>query len=239
MEIYFLTPEQAYPRLQDLYINVGCTRAHRNAITSFTPEQKNTVLMLMREIENLPIKIGLIEFVLLERGVYWDFPFTWGKTMIMMTPKIFSKPRNVIKKILVHEWVHLDQRRHPQKYEIFYQTLGFEKRHINFGALQPYLLRNPDADRYEWIWISEKGGPIYVPVALIRSCKFSTVLLEFRANEVLIHDIKEIPAYYERFGVKRQLYHPNEITAHLIADLLIDQVQHASINQSHLRRLYY
>jgi hypothetical protein len=250
MEIYFLTPGQAYPRLQNLHINSGCTRAHEGAITTFSSEQKELLLSLMMDIENLMVSyssdIGKVEFVLLERGVYWDFPFTWGKTMIMITPKIFTKPKNLIKKILAHEWVHLDQRRNVWKYESFYRTLGFRKQHIDFGALQPYLLRNPDADNYEWIWRDQENDPTYVPAALLRSCTFSDVLLEIRDVQrsdhgdnarVIIHKVEDVPEYYRRFGVKKQLYHPNEISAHLIADLLIDQVRYVQIDQSQLESL--
>ena len=231
MEIYFLTPEQSYPRLQNLHINTGCTKAHTGSIISFNSEQKMLLLHLMKQLENLlspySSRISKIEFVLLNSGVYWDFPFTWGKSMIMITPNIFAKPRKIIKKILAHEWVHLDQRRNPKKDKRFYKSLGFRRKHIDFGALTPYLLRNPDADTYEWTWKSPDGGPTYAPVALLKSCEFNTVLLEMNGT---IHRIEDVPAYYERFGVKKQLYHPNEIAAHLIADMLVDKINYVQVN---------
>lgn len=227
MEIYFLTPEQAYPRLQNLYINTGCTRAHYGAIKQFSQKQKQ---ILMSLISTLPVPVGKIEFVLLESGVYWDFPFTWGTTMIMVTPKIFTKPVAQIRKILAHEWVHLDQRRDPDKYHRYYTSLGFQQRKIDYGSLQPYLLRNPDANKYEWIWQDSKGGPIYAPIATLYNCKFKTSLLELKRSKhgtrAIIHDVEDVPDYYNRFGTKRQLYHPNEITAHLLADFLVDGVKH-------------
>jgi hypothetical protein len=233
MEIYFLTPEQAYPRLQHLHINAGCTRPHYEAISVFSGKQRELLLHLMKQLNEIlgaagsarTPSAGKIEFVLLERGVYWDFPFTWGKTMIMITPKIFEKSNKSILKILTHEWVHLEQRRHPRKYHRFYRTLGFRKHHIDFQelGLSSHLLRNPDADQYEWIWQSPTGGPIYAPVALLKSCEFHTLLLRFNGMDraPIIYRLKDVPLYYERFGVKKQLYHPNEITAHLIADMLV------------------
>lgn len=234
MRINFLTPVEAHPKLQFLYINKGCTKAHFNRISTFNSEQKTLLLFLMRKLENLlapySCSVGTIDFVLLEKGVYWDFPFTWGKTMIMLTPKIFTKENNHILKIIAHEWVHLQQRKTPAKFEQYYKQLGFRKSKVDFGALSPYLLRNPDADKYEWTWQSDDSGPIYAPVALIHQCKFSSLLLEVvdpyaasygDENQTILHKIEDIEPYYSRFGTKRQLYHPNEITAHLIADYLV------------------
>lgn len=246
MRIYFLTPEQAHPRLQDLHINPGCTKAHHGSILHFNASQKTLLLYLMKEIEHiLPCSVGKVEFVLLQRGVYWNFPFTWGPSMIMVTEELFAKPRHTIKKILVHEWVHLSQRRSPAAYEQYYRTLGFRKNSVDFGALAPYVLRNPDADHYEWIWLSPTGK-VYAPVALLESCNFHTVLLELRDigsarygddTRVIIHQIESVPEYYERFGTTKQLYHPNEITAHLIADYLVDGVKYVPIDYSELSRV--
>jgi hypothetical protein len=202
----------------------------------------------MKEIEKLKDKYGTgakakanggkIEFVLLDSGVYWDFPFTWGNSMIMMTRKIFEKSSSLIKKILAHEWVHLEQRRYPEKYEKFYQTLGFKKQYINWSSYGIWLLPNPDADKYEWIWKSPNGS-IYAPAALLESsCRFRTVLFELKEGKIVrIHPVEDIPAYYWRFGTTQQLYHPNEISAHLVADLLVDGIMYDRIDYGHLRSI--
>ena len=239
MEIYFLASDRAHNVLRDLHINKGCTKPHHNNIIEFNADQKTELLLVMKKLERILephlLGIGRIDFILLKPGVYWDFPFTWGKSVIAMTPTMFGKPSSQILKILAHELVHLDQRRPPDKYEQYYTKLGFKKlRNIDFGALKPYLLRNPDADTYNWIWKNK-----YVPVALLRDCKFHVLLLEPKTLglaaygdnvEVILHKVESIPSYYERFGTKKQLYHPNEISAHLIADFLIDQIEHVPID---------
>jgi len=184
---------------------------------------------LEKSLEPYHSKVGKIEFILLESGVYWDFPFTWGETIICLTPKFFTMSHKRMLMILTHEWVHLDQRRHIQKYELCYQDMGFRKTRIDFGPLEPYLLRNPDADNYEWIWQSDPTAPVYAPVALFDQCRFSIVLLEFKdiaAGKVVLHKVENVPSYYSHFGTQRQLYHPNEIVAHLIADYLVDGQRH-------------
>ena len=247
MIVTFLDPILAHKKLQSLYINRGCTKAHFNRIKVFNSEQKTLLLFLLKKLENVLSKysteVGDIEFILLEKGVYWDFPFTWGKTMIMLTPKIFEQSKERILSILTHEWVHLQQRKNIKKFEKYYKTLGFIKSKIEFGALSQYILRNPDADNYEWSWRSDDGGPLYAPIALLHKCKFKSVLLEIADpyaasygddNQTILHSIEDIESYYTRFGTKRQLYHPNEITAHLISEYLIDKKKHIQINYSKL-----
>lgn len=230
MELYFLKPSDAYIRLQDLHINRGCTKAHYGMIREFNGEQKTLLIHLMKQFNQLlasyPTDIGKVEFVLLDRGVYWDFPFTWNKTIIAMTPKIFERKHKDMLKILCHEWVHLDQRRNPSKYHQYYRKIGFHRQRVDFGGLTSYILRNPDADQYEWVWTDQDTGHQYAPVALLYKCKFLIYLLDHTGT---LSPVERVPAYYERFGTKRQLYHPNEITAHLIADKVVDGVSHYQV----------
>lgn len=239
MEIYFLAPEEAYPRLLNLHINSygSCTPTHHHSIIICTPTQRSLLVQFMKKLEislePYHSEVGKIEFVLLESGVYWDFPFTWGKTIICLTPKFFTNSHKEMLTILTHEWIHLDQRRNRQKYELYYRVLGFRKAQIDFGTLGPYILRNPDADNYEWIWQSDPASPVYAPVALLHQCQFSTVLLEFKDitnGEVVLHKMENVPEYHGHFGTKRQLYHPNEIVAHLVADYLVDGYRHRQID---------
>lgn len=164
----------------------------------------------MQEVqERLPESVGRIDFVLLDRGVYWDRPFTWGKSMIMVTPALLEHTDNELLSILIHEWVHLDQRRHPIKYDRLYHNMGFKRTTVDFGPYNSILFSNPDAQRYEWIWNDR-----YVPFAIMKDCKCRSLIMD--CNTGKIHNIKDVPTYYNAFGHNRQLYHPNEIIAHIM-----------------------
>lgn len=216
MEVYFLTPNQAYSKLHDLHINhYGCTRSHHNNIINFSDPQKKLLNGVMNKVQQkLPVPAGRIDFVLLDRGVYWDRPFTWGKTMIMVTPTLLKgHTNNELISIFIHEWVHLDQRRNPIKYDRLYYNMGFKRANIDFKQYSNMLFSNPDATRYEWIW---RGR--YVPFAVMKNCKCHTLIMDSYTGK--IHNVEDVLDYYGAFGHTRQLYHPNEIIAHIIEQSL-------------------
>lgn len=229
-------------RLKNLYINNRCTYTHHNNCLTFSVRQKSVLAAATaracKSLENYLIRFPTVEFILLNEGVYWNFPFTYGKTMIVVTPKFFSRTPPQICKTLVHELVHLDQRRSPMKYKRYYRTLGFRKRQISFGKLAPYLLRNPDAEKYEWTWTGY-DKKLYIPVALLVNCKFHSVLIEMQrgVDHIKLHNIKDVKSYATRFGTARQLFHPNEIIAHIIADLVVDKVEYPQIDYEHIRTI--
>lgn len=239
MEIYFLSPKHAHLVLHDLHISKECTKAHNGNIIGFNNSQKKLLISLMRKLETLAspylLEIQGIEFILLRKGVYYDFPFTWGTSLIIMSEAMFDRKPIEILKILAHELVHLEQRRDPAKYDKYYKTMGFKKlAEIDFGTLEPYLLKNPDATKYNWIWHNR-----YVPLALCYDCKFHVLLMDYKTKE--LHKVESVESYYNHFGTKGQLYHPNEIVAHLVADLIVDARQHVcdGVNYDLLRRLLH
>jgi hypothetical protein len=245
MEIYFLTPTQSEHKLRNLVINNGkCTKSHyHNNIKEFNSAQKTLIAYLMSRLEQIMDKyivdIGRIDFILLNDNVYWDFPFTIGKSVIVLSSKLLRHKHDYILKVLAHEWVHLDQRRSPIKYEQYYKTLGFEKAYVQYGSLEPYLLRNPDADKYEWIW--KHNNKIYIPAALVIDCTFQEVLLEIinlrSGTDIMVHKISDVKSYSTRFGTTKQLYHPNEITANLMSDFVINQIEYVPIDYDHIKKL--
>jgi hypothetical protein len=139
-------------------------------------------------------------------------PFTIGRSTIVFPLAYFRQPRNTQKKILVHELVHLHQRRYPALYASYYQRLGFQKStsaDILPATLKAKLMYNPDGEHYEWIWRDR-----YMPVAV----DHKSYLWDLRRQRLL--PVDQVPDYANAFGTKRQLYHPNEIVAHQITDHL-------------------
>lgn len=217
----FLTQDEAETSLSDLHIKTAnCTKSHTGHIVPFTAQQ---ILILRQLVTGLRATLSRAGFVpgdlalaKLDDGVYWGMPFTWGKETIVLNNKFFSHPQKKMQHILTHEWVHLDQRRRPEAYIQYYRSLGFRRARPKYGHYQPLLLSNPDAEHYEWIWTGPSGRS-YAPFAIMRDCKVSTLLM---SDDGTVHKVESVEEYWSYFGNKRQLYHPNEISAHIIADSL-------------------
>jgi hypothetical protein len=223
MKIKFLDAAEANYRLRNLkLLNLPkikkCTNLHFNKAISFTEQQK-TILTELADYIKWKI-INYVEFALLKPGVYWDYPFTYGKTIIVITPKVLLKSRFELLRILAHEYIHLDQRIRPNKYERLYNRLGFYKAKIDYGWLTQYLMHNPDGEKYEWLWTDPCTLKVYAPVSLMINCKFKTFLVEPTPTTLKVYPDKKIPSYWKLFGNIRQICHPNEIVAHLLCNTI-------------------
>jgi len=141
-------------------------------------------------------------------------PFTIGLNTIVFPLAYLRLPKATQKKILIHELVHLHQRRDPEIYEAYYTNqLGFKR--INSTVVLPAelkkrLMYNPDGPRYEWIWRNR-----YIPLSIAHKTYLWDVITEH------LKPVEQIVEYANAFGTSRQLYHPNEIVAHQITDAII------------------
>jgi hypothetical protein len=146
-------------------------------------------------------------------------PFTRGTDIIVFNEAFFQKSFRVKFEIFIHELVHLHQRQYPELYERYYNDQGFVKAVIYFtGALADKLMFNPDGENYEWVWTYRNRA--YVPLAIGHRA-YIAKMGRLRGWQPVtpknIVPVEEVPEYYNFFGVKNQLYHPNEIVAHQIA----------------------
>lgn len=227
----------------------GTLSYHGNGET-FNTEQRRIVYDIFSHLSRILIpydfEIGHIKLILLRSGCYWDYPFTLGMDMIIITESLFYKKKDKLKEIFLHELIHLDQRRDPEKYEQYYRSLGFAKYNIKWGILTNDLLNNPDGVQYEWIWKSPASDILYLPCAVLDKGKVITLIVMVRDYETINYDItksfkivpiEQAPLYHGRFGTTRQLYHPNELTAHLITDWIIKDLKYHQIDYVDLRDL--
>lgn len=187
----------------------------------------------------LPSKIDFIKF---KKGFEWNCPFTIGVDTIILSStvmedaikgKAHSHFRERVLEILVHELVHLHQRREPDQYiHIYTDIFGFIRKHVNLTHdLSQYVVTNPDGHNYEWIMPFRINAEtkFLLPVAILEQGAVTGVLVELTTmNGQIFHNrnntvipIAAYPLYNELFGVQQQLYHPNEIIAHLISQYIV------------------
>lgn len=101
------------------------------------------------EIENIPWKLALTQGNAYEFG----YPHTRVDT-IFISDNIFSKNKEDIVKILIHEKIHLDQKRNPEKYLKIISIMGLTREQ---HAENITRRANPDIDKYVYY----KDGSIY------------------------------------------------------------------------------
>lgn len=239
-QIVFLSAERGAHTLSDLDLPAQGTQSYVGNVLDFSVDQKALTLKTLKDAIQLygghNFRLVRIRLVLLRGGTYWDYPFTMRDT-IVFSEVFLLKSQPEIVKTFVHEMVHLDQRQSPEKYENYYRTLGFHKIHTSFGPLQRFLLRNPDGDQYQWMFQYDEGTHTrrWVPLGLRLDGQIHTALLD--ADTRQLYPVQSVKRYYERFGVRRQLYHPNEIVAHQIADYLTGSEKYLQVDYGELDAL--
>ena len=209
MLVRFLDPDTARRRLSRLTIMTSMPTHHCDgSIIKVTYEQRQRLTTIIRNINHSHIR--LVDIVMFAPGVYGDAPFTWGKSTIILTPRVLNRSDHELTNILFHEMVHLDQRRRPGLYRQLYHTLGFSKTSVDiFGPYRDRMLDNPDGNDYCWIWTDPITGRQYAPYALRDS--HDTLLMDIATGRAL--PAKLVSEFWRQFGQYRQTYHPNEIAA--------------------------
>lgn len=160
--------------------------------------------------------------------------------------------------VLCHELIHILQRNktlYPEHHKIFnhiYEKIwGFQsidKSMIKWSHQNEEtffnVLTNPDGYNYEWmipIYNHETNyNHLFLPL-LSRNLENKPIgilveINETNHNQYLVtkhwNDINSIKRYVQKFyGLTKQLYHPNEISSHLIASyVVLDQIHSDSQN---------
>ena len=157
--------------------------------------------------------------------------------------------------ILWHEMTHIWQRLSPQDFTELFTSWGFRQIPINAipKGLEPILVRsrlNPDAlPNNLWVWFAPKSNNSQLAISLDLSTDtgywigavYPTVSpqslheIEFRAYPLTAGgyvylgqqsiDLKDFKLFADFFGSGRNHYHPNELAAHFMDELLTDRLK--------------
>jgi hypothetical protein len=145
--------------------------------------------------------------------------------------------------LLVHEQTHVLQRRHGDLFAGFYtESLGF--RHVVLAPAPQWLLErgvvNPDAPDADWILPIGDGAARrwILPYVLLTNLDhprmpddFDIVALDLeehagswtladRSMPAAFHELESLPEYVRAFPDQDEVFHPNEISAGLLAAIL-------------------
>ena len=155
----------------------------------------------------------------------------------------FEKP-SPLWALLIHEQTHVIQRRHPALFAPLYTSvLGFQQ--VNLPSPPQWIseasITDPDAPVREWAFsLGNKATRHWrLPVVFVDHWDHPNMPGDFRVVAVRIEPhgkswnyadltapadtptLDSLSAFVERFPVRDELFHPNEITADLLSSLLI------------------
>ena len=189
--------------------------------------------------------IGLIK---LAENIDWNYPYTINHCIILPirfinSLKINPNQSEIAQKtsILCHELIHILQRNnriysyHNRIFDFIYcKFWGFiklQKGDIDIQNKYNYnILTNPDGYNYQWAMYLNNASQYLVPILVTdKTHKPVGILVESEKNSIGKYfltgrwsPIENVAHYMNKFyGMTHQLYHPNEIMAHLISDYII------------------
>ena len=185
------------------------------------------------------------KYIKLKNNVDWNYPYTINNCVVI-PQNLLNRMRkaiedlsfndnkivwNIFRKnytninlnvgILCHEWIHIIQR-YPNAHihnildDIYVKLWKFVK--ISTQGKIPNRITNPDGFNDTWqIIINDE---IYTPIlSLYGGIPEGFLINNFNGSWTLL---KNCTKYTNNFyGLKSQLYHPNEIFAHLVSDYII------------------
>lgn len=229
---YFLTAlsaEQHLNAAQQSLIKIlarqrGKVQDYIGHCVSPTSQEKHKLLSSLQRIkagsESIFKAPPYVYLIVLEAGCYWDFPFTLdGDTIVCTRAFLKNRSGHKLDQVLMHELIHLDQKRRPAVYAKLYRQLGFKQvtDWLDYipVALQPYLLGNPDGEQYNWVWTDPQDKQQYIPLGLWIGKPITRLL---RVSDQQLLRLQQVPEYLQRFGSKNA-YHPNEILAEFLSNI--------------------
>jgi len=143
----------------------------------------------------------------------WGMPFTLHDTIFIPTSHL-NKPPFELMRTLIHEKIHIDQRQRQSNYSTLYETsLGWQYVPDMVFPPQIYsqMIHNPDGMDRRWIFRPDN-------IVMLLTMSGQSV------QETFYHwpDFKRIHTgsigLRRIYGTDDHLYHPNEMTAHILAN---------------------
>ena len=144
--------------------------------------------------------------------------------------------------LLAHEQTHILQRHHAELFAALYESYGF--RHVLLQSTPPWLLErnivNPDAPDTDWVFPVGAGAARHwiLPDLVLKNLDhprmpddFDVVALDAeehagawslvdRSMPAAFQELDGLPDYTRAFPTGDELFHPNEISAGLLATIL-------------------
>jgi len=226
-------------------------KVYCSSIKDFTSSEQNRLKILTNEIINDVIEFPTLyhqfnwNFVKLDSDIEWGMPFTLGE-YIFLPENIFNMNDIELKSTLLHEQIHVIQRKNQKKFNLMYtKFLGFKKINncVKGEYLDKYRVSNPDGMDVNWIY---KSGMHWIMPMLMMNPNNTNNIEEYGVyvnnkkgiynvdltgggNEPVMLPLNKISEYRKDFKRSSGIYHPNEYLAHSIEDAVYKNSKHAKL----------
>ena len=201
--------------------------AYKSSLVPIKTYEKEYITKKINELNNDYINYW-IKYIYISKGAEWleaGMPHTHDNYIIMHN-NWFS---NFNENTLMHEIVHIHQRKYPNHWYDLIVDLGFIY-YDNLQGLENIYIRNrtnPDGLNIKYLWTDEKTGKKYwigavfnnlAPTSLINDINY--IACEMRSDSANIYkftgtilNISSFTNYNNFFCINNNNYHPNEIIA--------------------------
>lgn len=213
----------------DRTLNFTCAEKHK---------LKNAISIIKKKASGNPKKWKFInrytwKFAKLDNSLEFGFPHTHSDIIFLPERFLDLQLNDYFLETIVHEMVHVWQRKSPLRFQNLYSlNWKFTKVHSICGT-KKYLRSmrtNPDIDHIFYIF-DNKIFPISafdndnqiqyigIPVKYENSYKVD--------DSEKVKNLNDLPEYSEYFGIQGNHYHPNELSAEMIANMFIGKTNNS------------
>ena len=210
---------------------------YKENVMDFTEPEKESVTDAVRYLfTKYKGKIPLIRtwnIIKMNDDIDWGFPYTLGNNIVLPKRVISENPAELAK-TLFHEQLHIIQRNEKSIFNDFYvKEWKFQEYSLPDDPwINKYLVHNPDSDNFYLYKLTPELLILPLPTTFNKHHKFDEhVLFLTKDLKILSKDdkphvepMRNVIQYNQRFYNADSLYHPNEIFATVLTDMVFNDL---------------
>lgn len=185
---------------------------------------------LFKKYKNKVPLITKWKIIKLNSNMDWGYPHTIGDYIILSSN--MSNNMEELSRTLFHEQLHIIQRKEPEIFKKMYKDVwNFEDYKLpNNEWINKYIVHNPDSDDYYSYKLNNNLYIVPLPTTYNNSFTEEAIFLDKNkkiienGEEPYIVPLKQLVDYNTRFYNSQALYHPNEIFATLLTDIIFNNL---------------
>lgn len=215
-----------------------------NNVMDFNQDEVQSITDAINYLfENFKDRVPLIKnwnLIKLNSDMDWGFPHTIGNYIILSSG--MSNDTMELARTLFHEQLHIIQRKEPNLFkEMYEKQWKFKQFNLpNDEWINKFLVHNPDSNDY---YIYKLTDELYIlPLAttynqhhrLTENAIFlnNNMKILAKGEEPYVVPLRQVVDYNTRFYNSQALYHPNEIFATILTDMLFNNLSVSEIDQN-------